>query len=230
MHVSIQFYSRYESSESKYSDLLSYRNVISTEKKFCNSDSNAISSDLDQETTNATCSDKGSVINLPHLNNADTISSVVSVKDNSVIPIEVCTIFNIESFNNHPTITNLDQKENSNNLKDKTAKAYDIAKGNLNHQRCISQDEKGTENNNILKLKRFSTKRKIKHNTSSTNLSVINVIRCKVLLFFGVCFIIGCCLMPIVLYYAVQFRGNFETDPDYFHEKNISSAKVCCVI
>ena len=51
---------------------------------------------------------------------------------------------------------------------------------------------------------------------------------CKIAIVFGMCGTIGCCLIPIILFYATQAtsRENSITDPGYSSGKNISSAQV----
>lgn len=119
--------------------------------------------------------------------------------------------------------------ENTNNISEFSIKVISVnkmAKGNLNRQRCISINE-NTENDISSIPKRLSMKKKMKHNISSTSISVINTVRYKVSIVFVVCCIIGCCLVPIILYNVSQTRDNGTSDPGYSHEKNVSIAKVC---
>ena len=83
--------------------------------------------------------------------------------------------------------------------------------------RSFSQDE-NTESD----VPSLSIKKKTQRNLN------YNALCSKVLVIFGVCFIIGCYLIPIILYYVDQSRGNPEVDPEFPSEKNASAAKVCC--
>ena len=89
---------------------------------------------------------------------------------------------------------------------------------NLNHQRCISQD--GSVKSDTHKGK------KMRHNISSGYLKA-NTLFCKMLVVFGICFIIGCYLIPVIVYYVGRSMDRGETDPEFSFEKNVSTAKVC---
>ena len=115
--------------------------------------------------------------------------------------------------------------ENGGNISDSSAindTMINAAKDNLNHQRCISQNE-GIENDVAL----MPLRKKIQRNISSESLRG-NALCCKVFVIFGVCSIIGCYLIPVTFYYVGQARGNPETNPEFSNEKNTSTAKVCC--
>lgn len=131
---------------------------------------------------------------------------------------------NIKSASSIPNITfveNSDRKMDSvdNNsahsvLQDEGINA---AKKNFNYQTHILQDNI-TENNGF-------TVSCIKQKISSAGMGVINA-RSKVSLVFAVCCAIGCCLIPIILYYVNQTADNAKTDFEYSHGKNINT-KVC---
>ena len=136
------------------------------------------------------------------------------ISDNPGIP--VVHLISVECSNGHSITTNLNQTENGSNtpnssvLNDKMIYAGD----NLSYQKCISQD-KSIENNLTLMPKR----KKIQSGYALCS---------KVLVIFAVCCIIGCYLIPVILYYVSQTGGSTETDPEFSHEKNTSTAKVCC--
>ena len=142
------------------------------------------------------------------------VSSAVNIEngidDNSGVPV-VHT-----ATSGHSITTNPNQMENGDNSLDSSVI------DNLNHQRCISQNE-GIENDVAL----MPLRKKIQCNISSESLRG-NAFCCKVFVIFGVCSIIGCYLIPVIFYYAGQIRGNPETNPEFSDEKNTSTAKVCC--
>ena len=120
--------------------------------------------------------------------------------------------------------TNLDQVKNnkiSDNLalKENTITADGIAKHNLTHQRCTSEDD-SIQNDpkqlHVMKKRRQS-------------ISLTNPLYCKILLFFAVCSIVVCFLIPAIFYYVNQARESDETKAEYSNEKNTSSANVCCI-
>ena len=115
--------------------------------------------------------------------------------------------------------TNLDQiKDSKLVLKDGTITASDVAKHN---QRCTSEDD-SIEND----PKKLYVIRRIRQNINLTN-----ALCCKILVFFSVCFIVLCFLMPVILYSVNQARDDDETKTaEYSHEKNTSRANVCCRI
>ena len=87
--------------------------------------------------------------------------------------------------------------------------------------------QSGNRENNVTSVPKMLTKReKLKHSVSMGYNG--NGLCCKMSIIFAICCIIGCCLIPIILYYASQAtdRDNAVTDPGYSHEKNISSAAV----
>ena len=120
--------------------------------------------------------------------------------------------------------TNLDQVKNnkiSDNLalKENTITADGIAKHNLTHQRCTSEDD-SIQND----PKQLHVMKKRRQSISLTNPSY-----CKILLFFAVCSIVVCFLIPAIFYYVNQARDSDETKAEYSHEKNTSSTNVCCI-
>ena len=129
----------------------------------------------------------------------------------------------------HSITTKPNQMEDGSGISDSSAlddmiiNVDKTTEDNLNHQRCISQDE-GIENNTAS----MPIRKKIQRNISTGSLNSRNALCCKVLVIFGVCCVIGVHLMPITLYYVGQTRDNPETDIEFSHEKNTSTAKVCC--
>lgn len=108
------------------------------------------------------------------------------------------------------------------------------ATGNLDHQTyvlqaetCVPQDNKNLENNDVVSIhKKLSEMKKIKKNISSSSLGINHHnVCCKVSVTFAICCVIGCCSLPIIFYY-VNLTGDIVTDPEYSHEKNISTVRV----
>ena len=122
--------------------------------------------------------------------------------------------FTMISPNDHSPSANpyhlkLEDSSSSFNMIDKNA-----TKVNLNHHKCMSQDEI-TESNFAL----MPTRKNIYHKSSSA-------LCCKVSIIFGVCFIIGCYLIPVTLYYVGKSMDRDEMDPMFLHQKNTSASKV----
>ena len=71
--------------------------------------------------------------------------------------------------------------------------------------------------------------KKMKRSVSLTSLgsTTHSAWRSKMLLIFGVGFIIGWYLIPFIVYYVTQTRDDVETDVDYSLNKNTSSVSVC---
>ena len=119
---------------------------------------------------------------------------------------------------------NLNQMESNNKglvFKEKAIKAVNITEDNVSHQICISQEE-----NVGASLPESSNK--MKRSNSLTNASAYSNVCCKVSIVFGVCFIIGFFLIPLILYYVNQTGENSILDPDHSYGQNKSSVKVCC--
>ena len=147
----------------------------------------------------------------------------VDIHNNPIV--HTTTQIVVESSSGHIMTTNPNQMENGGKILDSSAMhdtIINVDNTDTAYERCISQNE-GIENNVVL----MSERKKIQRNTSSGYLSG-NALCCKVSVIFGVCCIIGIYLIPIILYYVGQIRGNPETNPEFSHEKNTSIAKVCC--
>ena len=88
----------------------------------------------------------------------------------------------------------------------------------------ISQDE--SRKNDVTSVPKMVTKRETY--SASIEYQYSNKLCCKMSIVFAICCIIGCCLIPVILFYASQAtdRDYAVTDPEYSHEKNISSATV----
>ena len=127
----------------------------------------------------------------------------------------------------HIMIDDPNQMKNISILKDEAIKAGNIE----DHQRCNSLDE-NTENYVISLPKHFTKRKKMKRSISSRSRggTTCDTPCSKMLLIFGVCCIIGCFLIPFVVYNVIQTRGRSETEADYSHDKNKSSAKVCMLL
>ena len=50
---------------------------------------------------------------------------------------------------------------------------------------------------------------------------------CKISIAIGLCFAIEFSLMPIIVYYVAEIGENVIKDPEYSHDRNVSSPKVC---
>ena len=123
---------------------------------------------------------------------------------------------------------NLDRIESNNAssiFKEKAIKAVNVTEDNISHHTCISQEE--NVGNNAVMLPEWS--KKLKHSNSSTYTGVYSDMCCKVLIAFGVCFIVGFFLIPLILYYSNQTGGNSRLDPNHSHGQNKSSVKVCYI-
>ena len=118
---------------------------------------------------------------------------------------------------------NLDQIESNNEISVFKEKAVNITEDNISRH-VISQEE--NVKNNVASLSECS--KKMKHRNSSTYTSAYSDMCCKVSIALGVCFIIGYFLIPLILYYVNQNRGNSRLDPDHSYRQNKSSVKVCC--
>ena len=124
-----------------------------------------------------------------------------------------------------PRVSRLSFTENSkkhNNdilgLQNKGINGDSIAESDPNHQRFISKYEDMENSMTRMKMESSASMDAINRNGKC----------CKIAIVFGMCGTIGCCLIPIILFYATQAtsRENSITDPGYSFEKNISSAQV----
>ena len=65
------------------------------------------------------------------------------------------------------------------------------------------------------------------HRKASIAVTKSQVLCCKLSIVFAICCTTICTLMPIYLYYVSQIGNNVPTAPEYSHEINTTTAKVC---
>ena len=106
------------------------------------------------------------------------------------------------------------------NISNKIINTDNDARSTLDHPRSILQN-KSTE---ILILE---NKKAEQYDSTSTDLNKNNTLCCKMSIVFAMFCIIGCFLMPIVLYYVTQLGEKEVTHLEYSYNRNSSSAKVC---
>ena len=215
--------------------------LIDNKESINNSDSCRFSVDFNEGTTIDTPPVKDSDMNLEMLcianpNTCDT--SLTTNAENSAdakygvntdveIPMVVCpiTISGLieNSVENHNDISNQPV------LQDKLLNIDNATEGSPEDQRRISRDE-NTENKITSVPKRPLSPGMKTHSSSSIKVINYTGLRCKTSLVFIMCCVIGCCLIPFTAYYVSQARDSDVTDPEYSHEKNTSSIKVCIKI
>ena len=178
-------------------------------------------SDLDQGTMNDSCQAKHNDINL---NNSCAIA-VDGCESLAVVECDVNTPSNIYTVYQNTEVVLVESS--SGKMNDIALGLQDRTKSSLDYQRCISQDE-SRESSVTSEPKMITKKEKLKH-SASIEYQYSNRLCCKMSIFFAICCIIGCWLIPVIFYYASQAtnRDYTVTDPGYSHEKNISRAKVC---
>ena len=200
--------------------------MLKDEELLSNFEGNMVVSNHDQKTTN----DNSSVVNngTCEYNSCDTedgVNSNILVAD--MIPKTSVAESYISDVLDNAIMINLDQMESNNEklvFKDKVIKAVNITEDNISHQMCISQQE--NVGNSVASLPKSS--KKMKRSNSSAKTGAHSDMCCKVSIVFGVCFIIGFFLLPLMLYYVNQTGENLRLDPDHSYEQNKSSVKVCC--
>ena len=191
--------------------------------------------DLNQETTNNICPIEDSIIKLctDHLNSAVNISSVVNIENLTIketmedgntipnIPVVGRNEADGESSNSHIRITKLGNDDNISEFSVKVTEADSI---DNSHEMCISQNRNAENNdtfmpNNLLKRK------------NKQRVAIHNALCCKLSTAFAMFSVIGCFLMPIMLYYVNRTYADTEIseDPEYSFNKN-ASAKVCKIM
>ena len=203
-----------------------------------NSGSCTFGMDLNQETAVDISPVKDSDVNLEifciaNLNICDT--SLITKTESSAdveygvntdgeIPVIVCPIpidALVESSIENNII--LDQSVSQ----DKILKVDSNTETSPDDQRCISQDE-NTENEIVSVPKRPLSPGMKTHSSSSIKIINYNALRCKTSLVFVMCCVIGCCLIPSIVYYVSHARDSATvTNPEYSHKKNTSHIKVC---
>ena len=179
------------------------------------SDSNTLDVDNDQESVMNPCTVKGSSMNIDVscVVHNDTLSSSANNQNQ-----DLANTKDDISTSNDPAVSMLD---NSN-----VAFAMSTNGSNFNHQRSvgnISQNGK-TKYNVVSTYKNFSEGKQ--YRSTSVNLTKRKTLCCKMSIVFAVLFTIGCCLTPIIIYYANLAGNNVPIDPEYSQERNTSRAKV----
>ena len=91
--------------------------------------------------------------------------------------------------------------------------------GKLSHQRSVTMNPEDAASTPTS----HSVAKRMKNNISSASIGVINTLRYKVSVIFVVCCIIGCCLIPIIVYSVYQTTDIDGTDTECL---NNSSTKV----
>ena len=168
---------------------------------------------LDQETTIDTCQGEESCINLddPCAIHLDDISPVVKTQSSTGIKDNVNSTLDDASVN---IIGN-----------SKVTFAVGSSGNNLSHQKNIPQNE-NTVDTSISK-EVFKSKKVRQYRSTSITLTKSHAVCCKLSVAFVICCTTRFSLMPIVFYYVSQIGNDVPTDPEYSHERNISTAKVC---
>ena len=180
------------------------------------SSSNTVDVDNDQESVMNACTVKGSSMNIDvsYVVHNDANSSVVNnqIQDLTDTKDDIST-------SNDPAVNILG---NSN-----VTFAMSTNGSNLSHQRSvgsISQNGK-TENNVVASTPKNSCKVK-QYRSTSVNLTKRKTLCCKMSIVFAIFFTTGCCLIPIIIYYANLAENNVPVDLEYSQERNTSRAKV----
>ena len=161
------------------------------------SNSHVVGSDLDPKIhTNKTCDSVKDSCMSTHLEN---FSSVVNIEIPIIIKDGEDDIKHAPT-DSHMISTNFDKMEDN-----------DVSGSSVPKGKAINKAEK-----------------KIKRRVSLTSLgSTTHSAWCsKMLIFFGVCFIIGWHLIPFIVSNVTQTGGNPQTDVDYSLDKNTSSVSV----
>ena len=212
--------------------------LIDDKESVSDSDSCKFGVNLNQGTTIDTPPVKDSDVNLDilciaNLNIFDTplttnVENSTDVKyginTDVKIPIVVCPI-PIDALVENSVENNNDISDQS-VVQDKVLNADNPTEGNPEDQVCISQDENTENKINSVPKRPLSPGMKT-HSSSSIKVITYTGLRCKTSLVFIMCCVIGCCLIPFTVYYVSQAGDSDITDPEYSHEKNISSTKVC---
>ena len=219
----VYFYSSYEGSQHTINLLI---NKVSLRNSY--DDDNVADPDIYQNTTTDTDQVEISSINpdssyVVDCNIVGNISSVVNAEclsgteddvNTTSDTLVVCPIVKVTFAEN--------SNENTNDISDHMV----LQSNSINTDNTATQDEI-TEINASTAPERFSIThvQKMKCNTNPARVGVNNA-RYKVALVFTMCCVIGCCLMPVILYYVNQTVDNAETGSEYSHGKNVST-KVC---
>ena len=186
-----------------------------------------LNSDIDQGTTNDNYQVKNS--------DKDPDNLCTSFADNcESLAVAEC---DINRFNTTSDISTMYQNIEVVLVESSNAKINDFAlssqnsdntaKSSCNYQRYIPQVK--SREKDIASVPKLITKNEKQKHSASTNYRYCNGLCCNISIFFIMCCIIGCWLMPVISFYVSKAtaRDNAVTDPGYPLEKNISGAKVC---
>ena len=187
-------------------------------------------SDVDQETTNFTCLTKESITNLrnsytEYCNNDENKRNIVEDNRNANPDVPFG-----DSSNGYLN-TDMDRSDDISDSSAEITEADSITDNNYDHDICISQEE-NSENNADFMPNSLPKANEMKSNNASTasqDVTNLSTLCCKLSTALAMFFIIGCFLLPFVLYSINQTSSNAEIppDPEYPISKNISNAKVC---
>ena len=175
-------------------------------------------SGLDQETAINSCQAKH------HDRNVDN-SCAATVDSLDVVKCDISTPLDFPTVYQHANVVLAECS--SRKMDDNIAFASQNKTNPFNTAKSSHILQSENRENNVTSVPKMLTKReKLKHSVSIDYNG--NGLYCKMSIVFAICCVIGCCLIPIILYYASQAtdRDNAVTDPGYVHEKNISSAAV----
>ena len=161
----------------------------------------------------------------------ETITNTRQVEDNSVNPsyTHIDNIFPVpddQTDINHDVNSTLDDTslkitvDNSNVASDTSSN-----ESNLSHIESISQYENNEDTSIPKRL--FKSKKVKQYRPTSTALTKHHVLYCKISIFIAICCTTGFSLLPIFFYYVSQIGNDIPTGPEYSHERNSSTAKVC---
>ena len=188
-----------------------------------NNDSNAVSPNIEQETTidtsNPVTDSRMNLDNSCVTFSVKCIESLNATEDDPNVISDIPVMHSTSKINSAESLNRkLDNCNDFSAVKDEGINAHNTTQDHLKHHVYFSNLEKdGTSKPQIFPKRE-------KSNISLVSTNSIGTLRYKVLLIFTICCIIGCCLMPIILYYVGQAKSHVVTgDPEYSHIKNDSA-------
>ena len=206
------FYSSLENNEGN-----EYRSIILIDKEsFNNPDSYRSSADdLDKETAINSCQAKHSDGN--HNFCPTTVDSL------DVVECDINITLDFPTACQHANGVFV---KNSNRKMDDHIEC--VSRNTINSHNTAKSSQDESRENNVTSVPKMVTKRETLKHSASIEYRYSSRLCCKMSIVFAICCIIGCCLIPVILFYASQAtnRDYAVTDPEYLHEKNISSATV----
>ena len=174
----------------------------------------AVGLDVEKETSIDTSSSlNNSSMNFCVASSVMCTESLIEIKDNTIaisdIPI-LCSVTKINSAE-------------SRNIKLDNSNDFSIVEDE--RTKGISQMENAEVSSSP---KELSKSNKVKqYRTGSIRLTKSHALCCKILIGFAICCTTALSLMPIIFYYVSQVVNNVPTSPEYSHNRNTSTAKVC---